>query len=97
MGLLQYRFGSATEVTGRIIASDSFAQLNTSPYAITPIPPADVVPAIANVTFIPSPDDPDARRSAGYFSGLFALTHNWSPGCFNSIELSRRNHAARQS
>jgi outer membrane cobalamin receptor len=78
-GLLQYRFGPATEVSGRILASDNFAQLNDTPYAAASLPDIPIVPAIANTTFIPSPDDPDSRRAAGYFSGLLALTHSWSP------------------
>jgi vitamin B12 transporter len=78
-GLLQYRIGAATEISGRILANDSFAQLNDTPYAAASLSDAAIVPAIANVTFIASPDDPDSRRAAGYLSGLFALTHTWSP------------------
>ena len=84
-GLLQYRIGAATEISGRILANDSFAQLNDTPYAAASLPDAAIVPAIANVTFIPSPDDPDSRRAGGYLSGLFALTHNWSPAVSTRI------------
>lgn len=66
-GLIQYRLGQATELSARILASDSFAQLNTSPYL-----DENGQPVLA-------PDDPDNSRSAGYFSGLFAASHQWSP------------------
>ena len=78
-GSLQYRFGSATEVSGRVIANNGFSQLNDTPYAINPVPPGDIVKAIPYVTFVPGPDDPDTRRSSGYFSGLLSVSHNWSP------------------
>jgi vitamin B12 transporter len=93
-GLLQYRFGSATEVSGRVIANNGFSQLNDTPYAITPVPPGDVVRAIPYVTFIPGPDDPDTRRSSGYLSGLFSLSQTWSPAA--STRLSYQGVTTRR-
>jgi iron complex outermembrane receptor protein len=64
-GMAQYRLGSRTELTGRLLANDSFAQLNDTPYFDTAL--------------VVSPDDPDSRRSAGYLSGLVGVAHHWSP------------------
>jgi outer membrane cobalamin receptor len=84
-GSAQYRLAPATELSGRILADDAFSQLNDTPYPVAVLPAGDVVPAIANVTFIPGPDDPDTRRASGYFSGLFAVNHNWSPAVSSRI------------
>jgi vitamin B12 transporter len=78
-GLVQYRLGARTELTARIMANNSFAQLNDSPFAAQDLPQDPVIKAIPGVTFIPAPDDPDDSRAAGFFSGLFALSHSWSP------------------
>ena len=66
-GSVQYRLGSSTELTARILANDSFAQLNSSPFL-----DENSQPVLA-------PDDPDSSRAAGYFSGLFTASHHWSP------------------
>ena len=72
-GLVQYRLGSNTEASARILANDSFAQLNTTPFLD------------ANLKVVPAPDDPDSRRAGGYFSGLFAVSHQWSSGASTRV------------
>lgn len=84
-GSARYRLAPGTEVSGRILANNGFSQLNDTPYALTPIPAGDVIRAIPNVTFVPGPDDPDTRRTSGYFSGLVSLMHNWSPAASTRI------------
>lgn len=71
----QYQLTPNTVLSGRALVSNTFVQLNDVPSAVSPLPPGMLVPAVANVTFIPSPDDPDARR-AGYSSNVMAaLSH----------------------
>jgi vitamin B12 transporter len=74
-GFLQYRLGNSSRLSARLFASDSFLQLNDSPFAapIGNLPPLGVVPAIAHVTFVPSANDPDDRRAARHFSGMAAF------------------------
>jgi iron complex outermembrane receptor protein len=93
-GLVQYRFGSSTELTGRILANNSFVQLNDTPFAVPNLPVQSVIPAIAGATFTPSPDDPDTRRDADYMSGLVALSHHWSPTA--SMRLSYQGLTTRR-
>lgn len=66
-GSMQYSAGPRTELTARILMNDSFAQLNSSPFLD------------ANQRVATAADDPDSRRAAGYFSGLFAVNHTWTP------------------
>ncbi|HUS06145.1 MAG TPA: TonB-dependent receptor, partial [Bryobacteraceae bacterium] len=81
-GFAQLALYPGAMLTARIYASDAYSDLNSSPYAVAAsrLPNTEFVTAIANVTFIPSPDDPDSRRSARYFSGLFGFTQQITPG-----------------
>ncbi|HYP04799.1 MAG TPA: TonB-dependent receptor [Bryobacteraceae bacterium] len=95
-GLVQYRFGPRTEISGRVLANESFVQLNDTPFAASGLPSDPVVRAVPNVTFVPSPDDPDSRRGASYVSGLVALSHQWSPAAsmrisYQGLTTSRDN------
>ena len=93
-GLVQYRIGAATELSGRILANNSFVQLNDTPYVLGNLPADPVVRAIPNVTFVPSPDDPDTRRDAAYMMGLVALSHHWTPSA--SVRVSYQGLSTRR-
>jgi iron complex outermembrane receptor protein len=93
---LHGQLGARTSVQGRLLASDSFAQLNDTPFAITTAVPdrIPIVPASPSVTFTPAPDDPDNRRSGGYFSGLTTLMHAFTPRALG--KLSYQHVATRR-
>jgi Outer membrane cobalamin receptor protein len=69
-------------LTGRLYVSDAYADLNASPYSVpaAQLPKTEFIPAIANVTFLPAPDDPDSRRASRYISGLGGFTQQLTPG-----------------
>jgi vitamin B12 transporter len=70
-GFAQYSLTPNATISGRILMSNSFLQLNVSPYALSNLPGGTgIVQAIPNVTFAPGPDDPDARRAANFISAL---------------------------
>ena len=69
-----------TALQGRVLASDSFAQLNDTPVALPALPgEGPIVSAEPGVTFVPAPNDPDNRRAGGYFSGAATLLHAFTP------------------
>jgi iron complex outermembrane receptor protein len=78
-GFAGWSIGARTTITGRLLAGDSFAQLNDTPYESGVLPADATVQAIPFVTFTPAVDEPDSRRSARYLSSLAALTHTATP------------------
>lgn len=98
-GFAQYRFSENSRLNARLLAGDTFLQLNDSPFAapVANLPPSGVIPAIAlpraevkrfeaglpfsygNATFVPSANDPDARRASGFYNGMAAFTHQFGP------------------
>ena len=92
-GSLQYRFGSATEVSGRVIANNGFSQLNDTPYAIDPVPPGDIVKAIPYVTFVPGPERSGYTEEQRLFlrsAFCCRITGLRSPPAASAIRESRR-------
>lgn len=76
-GFVQWLLSPATVVTGRVLVSDIFSQLNDTPYAASELPAGPLLRAVPNATFIPAPDDPDQRREGMSTNTLLALSHNW--------------------
>lgn len=76
-----YQLAPATRLSARVIANDSFTQLNITPYALPGAASVSTGTIVAqpNVNFAPAPDDPDARRASRYATGLFAVTHSFTP------------------
>jgi vitamin B12 transporter len=85
------QIAARTALQGRILASDSFAQLNDTAYVAGGSAPAEasIIHAVPDVTFVPSPDDPDNRRTARHFSGLAALTHAFTPRVVTKLSYQR--------
>jgi vitamin B12 transporter len=95
-GFAQYNFNRSTSLSGRLFATNSYADLNVGPYAATNLPSSAIVPAIPNVTFFPSPDDPDSRRRAHFITGLVALNQRISESAsvrvsYQGLSTSRDN------
>lgn len=97
-GSSQFAFHPRSRLSARLWLSDTFAQLNSSPFAGPPanLPASGVIPAVPQVTFIPAPDDPDSRRTARQFSGLLAYSHELRPGTtvrlgYQGLTTSRDN------
>ncbi len=95
-GFTQYNFNQRTSLSGRVFATNSYADLNVSPYAAATLPSSAIVPAIPGVTFFPSPDDPDSRRRANYVTALAALNHRFSESAtlrvsYQGLTTSRDN------
>lgn len=80
-GFAQLHLGPRTSVSARLLAAGSKTALNDNPYpaASALLPPGDIVRAIANRTYTPAPNDPDAKRRARTVSSLIGLTHSWTP------------------
>jgi vitamin B12 transporter len=81
-GSAQLTLGATAMLTTRIYASDAYADLNDTAYSVpaSKLPNTEFIPAIANVTFIPAPDNPDSRRASRFFSGLVGFTQQLTPG-----------------
>jgi len=86
---LHTQIGPQTALQSRLLASDSFAQLNDSPYILASGVPAGtaIVEAEPDRSFVPSPNDPDNRRTAGYFSGLVSLSHSFTPRVLGKLSF----------
>ena len=65
-GFVQLQLAPATIVSGRVLTSDTFVQLNDSPYLDAGV-------------LVPSPDDPDARRGGLTNNVMASLSHHWTP------------------
>ena len=100
-GFIQYRLSSASTLSGRIFANDSFLQLNDSPFAA----PDDNLPASGILTAIPISKDNVKRLESGepveWGTATFAPTlndpDNRRSSGFISMMVSlthRLNHAA---
>ena len=74
-GFVQFQLAPATVVSARLLAADTFTQLNDSPF-------------LANGRVVPSPDDPDARRAGFSTNTLLALSHHWSPRASMRVNYS---------
>jgi vitamin B12 transporter len=74
-GFAAWQIGSQTVLSGRALVSDSFLQLNDTPY-------------LASGSLVPSPNDPDARRSGISSNLLVALSHNWTPALSARVSYS---------
>ncbi|MBS0489824.1 MAG: TonB-dependent receptor [Proteobacteria bacterium] len=68
-----YLVSAKARLSGRIFFTDAFAKLNSNPLAASGIPASGIVDAVPNVTFLPSPDNPDNTRAARVFSGALSL------------------------
>ena len=81
-GFLEWQIAPAASLSGRVLAGDAFLGLNDLPFAApaTALPARGFVPAVAGITYTPSPNDPDSRRVADFFSGLVAFRHRPRPG-----------------
>ncbi len=87
-GFAQYRVGPRTTIGGRFFGNDSFTALNSSPFAasLASLPTTIPVPAIAGITFTPSPDDPDNHRTGRFYSGLATLSHQVALGVSAKVQ-----------
>lgn len=65
-GFIALQLAPSTVLSARALIADSFVQLNDSPY-------------LASGTLVPSPNDPDARRSGISSNVLLSLSHIWAP------------------
>ena len=72
-GSLAVRATPRTLITGRLFANNVFLQLNSSPVAASKLPSDPLVAAIPNITYTPSANDPDYRRSSHMVSGLASI------------------------
>ena len=81
-GSVQIRLTPSTSAGGRIIASDAFLGLNDNPYPAPRqlLPPSGDIPAVPFLTYYPAPNDPDSRRSSGFYATLANLTHQFDAG-----------------
>lgn len=92
-------------LTGRVLYSDAFAQLNETPFprpGLTPLPAGQrVYQAVPlgrpGATFVPDLDDPDSRRDLSLFVGAVRFTHlvnqRWSYTVAYQGTDSRRQNA----
>jgi iron complex outermembrane receptor protein len=91
------QLASKTSASARFWVTDTFAQLNVSPSALNvPASATPPVRAIAGTNFNASPNDPDSRRAAKTFNGLFSVTHQLSSavslrGVYSAVRTSRDN------
>lgn len=74
-GFVQFQLAPATLLSARLLAADTFTQLNDSPYLLAG-------------RVVPSPDDPDARRAGFSTNTLLALSHHWSPRASMRVNYS---------
>ncbi|MEO6759156.1 MAG: TonB-dependent receptor [Saprospiraceae bacterium] len=79
----RYSFGPSSSLSGRVMFSDDFVQPNISPTAsglpAANIPATTIVRAIPFVTFIPSRNDPDNRRTSRFWSGALIYRQALQP------------------
>jgi len=79
----KYSFGAASSLSGRVMFSDDFVQPNVSPTTsgipASNIPPTTIVPAIPNVTFIPSRNDSDNHRTSRFWTGALIFRQSLAP------------------
>lgn len=81
-GSVKYAFAPNISLSGRLWWGNGYLATTESP-SFTPsilanFPASGPVPAIANVTFIPSRVDPDARRASDFITGLATFQHEIS-------------------
>lgn len=74
-GFLALQVAPATLLSARALIADSFLQLNDSPY-------------LASGALVPSPNDPDARRSGVSSNLLLSLSHIWTPRLSSRLSYS---------
>lgn len=81
-GSSQYLFSPRSRLSARVWATDTFVQLNSSPYAgaTANLPARGLINAVPQVTFITGLNDPDARRAGKQFSGLISYVQELRAG-----------------
>ncbi|MDZ4797345.1 MAG: TonB-dependent receptor plug domain-containing protein [Bryobacteraceae bacterium] len=76
-GFAQLQLGPRTYLSGRLLVANAFTQLNDSPYL-----------AADGRNFVPSANDPDARRSALSSNVLATFRHIFTPGASAQVSYS---------
>jgi len=94
-GRIATRITSTAMLHARLFAADSFAKLNGSPGQTGVLPPTGIVDAIAGVTLLPAPDDPDSTRAGRFLSGALVLDGQATPKLayrlsFQTLDSGRR-------
>lgn len=84
-GFAAFQATPRTSVTGRLLASRSFAQLNDSPFAAAGLPGGVFLRAEPGRTFTPSLNDPDNRRSSRYLTAMAAVAHALTPSAMARV------------
>ncbi|MFN7939679.1 MAG: TonB-dependent receptor [Bryobacteraceae bacterium] len=97
-GSAQYLFTPQSRLSARFWGTDTFTQLNSSPYAgaTANLPAFGLIDAVPGKTFITGLNDPDARRAGKQFSGLVSYLHELRPGTtlrlgYQGLTTSRDN------
>ncbi len=77
----QYVFRTGSTLSARLMAADTFAQVNATPSAApaSQLGPANVVRAVPGVSFFPSAADPDRRRVSSFGSTMLAWNQALNP------------------
>jgi vitamin B12 transporter len=73
-GSIGFHLSPTTHLFVRFYGADAFGKLASSPDVLGNPSGFGVIPAIANVTFLPAPDNPDSTRAARFFTGAIRLT-----------------------
>jgi outer membrane receptor protein involved in Fe transport len=71
----ELKLSSSARATVRAYAADAATALNETPSAIGPLPSRGTVVAVPFSTFVPSANDPDARRQSRFASVLASIDH----------------------
>ena len=74
-GRADLRVGASAQLSVRTYLSDGTVSLNESPSAIGPLPAQGTVRAVPLSTFVPSVNDPDARRESEFGSSSVSFDH----------------------
>ena len=74
---IEFKPGSKTNISARLVFSDAFAALNTSPDTIGSLPSssATVINAVPGVNYAVDADDPDNSQKSRFFSGQIVVNH----------------------
>ncbi|MCC6540108.1 MAG: TonB-dependent receptor [Bryobacterales bacterium] len=79
-GWAQLALSARSTLSGRVLANDTFAGINVTPFAsaVSALPATIPAPAVEGRTFTTSLNDPDARRAARFTSALVNFTQQLS-------------------
>jgi vitamin B12 transporter len=73
-GSIGFHLSPGTHLIARFYGANAFGKLTSSPDVLGNANGTGILAAIANVTFLPAPDNPDYTRAARFFLGALNLT-----------------------